>query len=183
MPDLPFTTKEDDKKCFEYVYKVLQPDQLKIYPCAVTPWTVIEKWYHKKKWTPLTKDDLLEVMNYAVESCPGWIRLPRVVRDIPNEYIYAGNKVPNLRQLLVESKEIRSREIERHPSYYTSNTKIFVTQYSESDFFISCESLDRKVIFGFLRLRLNKKNMNTEFKFLRELALVRELHVYGFNLQ
>ena len=183
MPDLPFTTIEDDKKCFDYVYQILQPDQLKIYPCAVTPWTVIEKWFLTKKWAPLPENDLLDIMNYAMKSCPIWIRLPRVVRDIPTEYIHAGNKIPNLRQHLVKSKEIRSREIERNSSYYNLGSNIFVTQYSESDFFISYESLDRQAIFGFLRLRLIKNNSNTEFKFLRRLALIRELHVYGFNTE
>mgnify|MGYP006085282957 CR=1 FL=1 len=183
MPDLPFTTVEKDKRCFDYVYDVLKPDQMKIYPCAVTPWTIIEQWYKKKKWTPLSKEELLEIMNYAMVKCPNWIRLPRVVRDIPNDYIFAGNRIPNLREHLSKSNEIRSREIERHPEYYDLSAKIFVTQYSESDYFISYESTDRKAIFGFVRLRLMRNKSNSEYKFLNQLALIRELHVYGFNTE
>ena len=33
-------------------------------------------------------------------KCPPWIRLPRVVRDIPTSYIQAGNMNPNLRQII-----------------------------------------------------------------------------------
>ena len=52
MPDLPFTTPELDKEMFDYVYKVFLPDQIKVYPCAVVPWTIIEKWYNQGKWKP-----------------------------------------------------------------------------------------------------------------------------------
>ena len=47
MPDLPFTTPELDKQMFDFTYKVLLPDQIKVYPCAVVPWTIIEKWYNQ----------------------------------------------------------------------------------------------------------------------------------------
>ena len=47
MPDLPYTTAELDKEMFDYVYSTLQPDQMKIYPCVVVPWTIIEKWFNK----------------------------------------------------------------------------------------------------------------------------------------
>lgn len=180
MPDLPFTTPELDKATFDYVYNVLQPDQMKIYPCAVVPWTVIEKWYNNGVWKPMPSEDLLDVMNYAMKTCPRWIRLPRVVRDIPGEYIQAGNSVTNLRQSLTEGNEIRSREIERHPEYYHKPAKIFVERYSSRDYFISYESLDKKVLFGFVRLRL-PDNKCLEYECLHNKALIRELHVYGYN--
>ena len=109
----------------DYTYKILQPDQIKIYPCAVVPWTIIEKWFNQGKWIPYQPEQLQEVMNYAMSTCPDWIRLPRVIRDIPGVYIQAGNKTTNLRQLISPSREIRSREIERHPEYYNKPAKIF----------------------------------------------------------
>ena len=180
MPDLPFSTPEKDMETFDFVYNILQPDQLKIYPCAVTPWTIIEKWYKKGIWKPYEPNQLLEVMNYAMDKCPDWIRLPRIIRDIPLEYIQAGNKVTNLRQSLVDSREIRSREIERHPEYYNKPGKIFVEKYSDKDYFISYESTDKIALFGFIRLRL-PDNYCTEFSILNGKALIRELHVYGYN--
>ena len=180
MPDLPFTTPELDKQSFDYVYSVLQPDQMKIYPCVVVPWTIIEKWYKKGIWKPFDKEDLLDVMNYGVHNCPEWCRLPRVIRDIPNGYIEAGNLIPNLRQNLTESKDIRSREIERHPQYFNKPGKLIVRQYSPQDYFISWESLDEKALFGFIRLRLPIK-YEKEYTVLHQKGLIRELHVYGFN--
>jgi len=182
MPDLPFTTIEKDKECFDYVYSNLCPDQMKIYPCSVTPWTVIEKWYSTGKWTPYSKEDLKEVMDYAMTNCPKWVRLPRVVRDIPNEYLLAGNQCTNLRQMISESNDIRSREIERHPEYYNKPAKIFIEKYSDLDYFISYESLDQKALFGFIRLRLPKEYSN-EYKILKNKALIRELHIYGYTTQ
>ena len=189
MPDLPFSTPELDKETFDYVYEVLQPDQMKIYPCAVTPWTIIEKWYKDGKWKPYTEEELMSVMNYAMEKCPDWIRLPRVIRDIPLEYIQAGNNVSNLRQSLSDGREIRGREIERHLEYYEKPAKIFVQKIGKKDYFISYESYDKKALFGFIRLRLpdkigtNSENKTTNciFPVLNNKALIRELHVYGYN--
>ena len=48
-----------------------------------------------------------------------------------------------------------------------------------ADYFISLESRDRKVIFGFLRLRIPDKSDEPVFKCLEDAGLVRELHVYG----
>jgi ELP3 family radical SAM enzyme/protein acetyltransferase len=186
MPDLPYSTPELDKEMFDYTYNILQPDQIKIYPCAVVPWTIIEKWYNQNKWKPYEPEILKEVMDYAMIKCPEWIRLPRVIRDIPGVYIQAGNKTTNLRQMLVESKEIRSREIERHEEYYNLPAKIFINLYNNNngikDYFISYESYDKKALFGFIRLRLIKfSNTNNIYSSLLNKGLIRELHVYGFN--
>ena len=194
MPDLPYSTPELDKEMFDYTYKYLQPDQIKIYPCAVVPWTIIEKWYNKGEWNPYEPDVLKDVMDYALHNCPEWIRLPRVIRDIPGLYIQAGNKTTNLRQQLTESKEIRSREIERHEEYYNKPAKIFIDNYNTveklngtiiNDYFISYESLDKIALFGFIRLRIKNENENENenqlFSCLEKSGLIRELHVYGFN--
>lgn len=191
MPDLPYTTPELDKEMFDFTYKHLLPDQIKVYPCAVVPWTIIEKWYNQGKWKPYTPEVLKEVMDYGMKTCPDWIRLPRVIRDIPGVYIQAGNSITNLRQTLEISRDIRTREIERHSEYYSKPAKIFIDCYNENkktglkDYFISYESLDKVALFGFIRLRLpSKKNQIKDqdlFPVLKEKALIRELHVYGYN--
>ena len=119
-------------------------------------------------------------MNYGVQTCPTWVRLPRVIRDIPNDYISAGNLVSNLRQTLGPSQDIRTREIERHPEYYNKPGKIVIDKYSPLDYFISWESTDRVALFGFIRLRLPKK-YEKEYPILVGNGLIRELHVYGYN--
>ena len=191
MPDLPFTTPELDKQMFDFTYSVLLPDQIKVYPCAVVPWTIIEKWYNQGKWKPYASEILKEVMDYGMKKCPDWIRLPRVIRDIPGVYIQAGNSKTNLRQTLEISRDIRTREIERHSEYYNKPAKIFVDCYNHNkntglkDYFISYESIDKVALFGFIRLRLPEKNTELKdqdlFPVLKDNALIRELHVYGYN--
>ena len=191
MPDLPFTTPELDKEMFDFTYSILLPDQIKVYPCAVVPWTIIEKWYNEGKWKPYEPEVLKEVMDYGMKNCPDWIRLPRVIRDIPGVYIQAGNSKTNLRQTLEISRDIRTREIERHSEYYSKPAKIFVDCYNYNkktglkDYFISYESTDKVALFGFIRLRLPAKNTELKdqdlFPVLKDKALIRELHVYGYN--
>tara|TARA_B100000963_G_C22633179_1_gene676090 strand:- start:227 stop:2164 length:1938 start_codon:yes stop_codon:yes gene_type:complete len=193
MPDLPYSNPEKDKEMFDYLYKSpdIQPDQMKIYPCEVVPWTRIEKWYNEGKYIPYgnNKDLMKNVLTYAMKNCPPWIRLPRVVRDIPHQYISGGLKCGNMRQVIQDQKEfitndIRYREIGRHPEYMIKNSKINVRKYPASngiEYFISVESEDNKAIYGFVRLRIpSKSNENTIYNdTLYNKGLIRELHVYG----
>ena len=198
MPDLPGSSPEKDKEMFDYVFRSpnLQPDQVKIYPCEVVPWTVIKKWHDSGKFKPYaqTKERaLLDVVKYAMEICPPWIRLPRIVRDIPLPYIEGGNKYPNLRQMLYDemeqegkiSMDIRVRECGRHPTYKRCEAGFVIRCYmasGEKEYFISYESHDRKCLFGFIRLRLPRMcaGVQREFPVLTdEIGLIRELHVYG----
>jgi ELP3 family radical SAM enzyme/protein acetyltransferase len=138
---------------------------------------------------------------------PPSIRLARVIRDIPVSYIMAGNDVPNLRQLLeIEMKKrnlackcIRCREVKNK---ITDNDYIInIRKYNASEgteFFISIESPDKKIIYGFCRLRLtqnlgfiksggykysktenDKEELINLLPFLNGAAMIRELHVYG----
>lgn len=196
MPDLPYSNPELDKKMFDEVYKsdLYQPDQIKIYPCEVVPWTKIEEWYNAGKYKPYGEDKALigSVLEYAMVNCPPWVRLPRVIRDIPDEYIKGGIKCGNMRQVVNEkiceekqySMDIRFREIERHPEYDLNDARLFIRKYRASngiEYFISYETYDNRAIYGFLRLRIpDKKNDHVIFNnTLHNKGLIRELHVYG----
>ena len=194
MPDLPGATPEIDKAMFDYVYSVVCPDQMKVYPCEVVPWTVIEKWYKKGTYIPYfekNNEDLVDVVRYSMTTCPNWVRLPRVIRDIPRSYIECGNTVANLRQVIdkkldeegVISMEIRSREIGRHSKYYNkpANYNSYYYYGNEGhEYFIAYESFDLRALFGFIRLRIvEEENNEIIFNVLKKRGLIRELHVYG----
>ena len=194
MPDLPYSSPNIDKRMFDKLYNSegLKPDQMKIYPCEVVPWTKIKEWYDKGLYKPYGSDKKIiqDVLDYAMQNCPLWMRLPRVVRDIPDDYIISGLKCGNIRQNIEQSysfvgKDIRCREIGRHPEYTLKNSKLFVTRYYASngiEYFISVESKDRKALFGFCRLRIPSKNYKSFIVFNKTLykkGLIRELHVYG----
>lgn len=197
MPDLPGTTAELDKAMFDDVLYSpdLQADQWKIYPCQTTPFTVIQKWYEEGKYKPFALDTLVDVILYAKRRVHPWIRLNRVIRDIPIEYVLAGCEVANLRQLLDNrmAKEgqpckcLRCREVKGDPKTNEKlKTAVLIERpYDASggkEIFLSFETPDERTCFGFLRLRFAGPPTEDEpipFPELQGCALIRELHVYG----
>ena len=195
MPDLPGASVAIDKAMFDYVYSVVCPDQMKVYPCQTVPWTIIKKWHSEGKYVPYFDSDpklLIDVVRYSMETCPNWIRLPRVIRDIPcSVYVEGGNNIGNMRQMIdkmlegdgVCSNDIRAREIGRHSKYYnkSANYNSYYYRGNEGDdYFIAYESYDTKALFGFIRLRIVDRNKNmTIFSILKNRGLIRELHIYG----
>uniref|UniRef100_A0A6C0H3K8 tRNA carboxymethyluridine synthase n=1 Tax=viral metagenome TaxID=1070528 RepID=A0A6C0H3K8_9ZZZZ len=195
MPDLPGASVASDKAMFDYVYKVVCPDQMKVYPCQTVPWTVIKKWHSEGKYVPYFDNDpklLIDVVRYSMETCPNWVRLPRVIRDIPcSVYVEGGNNIGNMRQIIdamlegegVYSNDIRAREIGRHSKYYnkSANYNSYYYRGNEGDdYFIAYESYDAKALFGFIRLRIvDSANNMTIFSILKNRGLIRELHIYG----
>jgi histone acetyltransferase (RNA polymerase elongator complex component) len=121
MPDLPGSTPQKDLAMFKYVFSSpdLQPDQIKIYPCVVNEFAELYSWYKAKKYKPYTKKQLLDLLIAVKKIVPPYMRINRLIRDIPEESIVAGNKITNLRQFLqIELKKqgascqcLRCREV------------------------------------------------------------------------
>ena len=103
MPDLPYSSVEQDLEMFDFVLDTphLQADHWKIYPCEVTPFSAIEDWYAQgayKPYTDMDPENLVKLLVHVKSKVHPWIRLNRVIRDIPVESIIAGNMNTNLRQ-------------------------------------------------------------------------------------
>jgi len=186
MPDLPGSTPAKDLAMMKKIFTDtdFKPDQIKIYPCVVNKYAEIYKLYKAKKYKPYSKNNLKKLLINIKKITPYWVRINRLIRDIPEDSIIAGNKITNLRQYLskeVNCKCIRCREVgTRHCR--VQSIKLFIEKYNASDgieFFISHESPDRKILYGFLRLRFNNKNAQIAFPILKDSAIIRELHVYG----
>ena len=100
--------------------------------------------------------------------------------------IIGGNNSTNLRQLIlqrddVNCKCIRCREVKSNFENI-ENAELFIREYNglnSKEYFISYESPDQKILYGFLRLRINFTNENIIYKELEDCAFIRELHVYG----
>ena len=199
MPDLPGTTYEKDLEMFQYLLgsdnKDFQVDQWKVYPTMTVPYTQIKKWYDEGKYKPYAEEEngqkMVELIVYILKHCPYKIRLNRIVRDIPTNYIVGGENRPNLRQLLdaelqrrgITCKDIREREC-KGQSVKKSEAKTFVDEFETlggREYYISVENANRTILYGHLRLRLRDLN-NREgsiFPCLDGAALIRELHTYG----
>ncbi|GBG25517.1 Elongator complex protein 3 [Hondaea fermentalgiana] len=167
MPNLPGSTPDVDRKMFDEVLTDpdFQADQWKIYPCETTPWTVIQRWYETGKYKPYPEDELMDVLLETKAKVHPWIRLNRVIRDIPSQYILGGVDNPSLRQVLQKRllangqrcRCIRCREV-RNQTPSPDDVSLVVRSYEgqgAQEFFLSYEVNDEaETILGFLRLRL-----------------------------
>jgi len=158
MPDLPSSDPELDWEMFQYVLdsEDLQADHWKVYPCEVVPFSQIEKWYAEGTYMPYTERDPILLTNLLVEMksrVPPWIRLNRVIRDIPEVSIIAGNVNTNLRQVIFQElkkrgqccKCIRCREVRDWPET-AEHLRIRIRPYRSScgtEYFISVEGVHR----------------------------------------
>jgi ELP3 family radical SAM enzyme/protein acetyltransferase len=199
MPDLPGSSPEIDKRMLERAVTdpTLDSDEIKIYPTATTQHTRILKWFMEGKYMPYAEkniETLIEVLLDFKLRVPRWVRLPRVVRDIPDGYIEAGIKCGNLRQVLASRLEAKGQVCECIRCREVGNAEVKTScwdihkHYAQGawEYFISKTSNDTKKskLLGFTRLRLSReagRGLRGEV-LVPELvgsALLRELHVYG----
>ena len=197
MANLLGATPEQDK--LDYARLVseapFQPDEIKLYPCALIEGARLCANYEDGSWRPYTEDELLDVLADDVLATPAFTRISRMIRDFSSGDIKVGNKKPNLRQLVelrlaqdqtaarrveeIRYREIAGREVtldELHLDvvpYETTNTSERFLQWID----------DENRIAGFLRLSLPSQEYVREHSVelpvhLGE-AMIREVHVYG----
>ena len=187
MPGLPGSSAKKDLVMFKKLFsdEAFCPDQIKFYPTVVTQGSLLYRWWEKGQYKPYSKRVLEKLIIDCKKIVPRYVRIIRLIRDIPKESIVAGNTITNLRQQVaargVKCNCIRCREC-REKKIRARDLKLNIKKYKASggvEYFISFDSRDGKVLYGFLRLRLVKKSKVSEFDILKNSGLVRELHVYG----
>ena len=201
MPNLLGSDLERDEKMFKGLFSNsnFSPDYLKIYPCALLKETPLYKWYLKGKYKPYPKEELIDLTKKIKLKIPYYVRIQRITRDIPSQYIIEGGaKISNLRQIVQEKmknenlkcKCIRCREIREK---YDPKEKVYLFRkdYKASEgkeIFLSFENKNRTKLFSFLRLRIPLKGHNrvtTVTKVcpillvLKNAALIREIQTFG----
>jgi elongator complex protein 3 len=195
MPGLPGSTPEKDLEDFRKLFEDqrLKPDMLKIYPTLLLRDTGLAKLYEKGLYKPYPDDMLIDLLLEMKKTVPSWVRIMRIQREIESEYIINGNSGSNIRQILQQKLReqglhcncIRCREVGiRKLSRRDVNINLKRIDYDSSDgkeVFLSLEDSDKKVLFGYLRLRKLAKPHRTELKEKDGMpsAIVRELHVLG----
>ena len=197
MLDLPSSSPEIDKKVIDEIVDSpdIQADQWKLYPTEVTNFTKIKQWYDAGLYVPYSEDHsqgtsykMLDVLIHGLTRVPPYIRINRVVRDIPHKSIEGGLRCSNMRQLAtnkmkkkgIVSQDIRVREV-KYKNIDIDDMILDVIEYPSSggtEYFIQYCSQDKKTLYGFVRLRLNNDVRDT-LPCLQKCALIRELHVYG----
>lgn len=197
MPGLPGSNFKRDIEMFKELFENpdFRPDMMKVYPCVVVPFSELKKWYEEGRYKPYTDEQLLEIILEIKKYFPRYLRVSRLIRDIPAESVVGGSKVSNLRQVAHElMKEkgikcqcIRCREI-RGQKIDPKNIELRVMDYEASngqEFFLSFDDTHSDKLCALLRLRFSSYSLKGKKYFIKELegaALLRELHTYGVQV-
>ncbi len=189
MPDLPGTNFNRDFKMMEELFEnpKFKPDFLKIYPCMVLKEAPLYDLYQKGEHTPYSEEELIELLTkIKKEAIPYWVRIQRVIRDIPAQSVVAGGGSSNLREKIHKKakqegwqcKCIRCREVKDN---YDPNEgiKLFKKEYKASDgkeIVLTFENKNRTKLFSLLRMRVPDQPYP---KALKNSTIIREIHTYG----
>lgn len=190
MLNLPKSNPKRDIEMFKELFnnENFKPDSLKIYPCALVKEAPLYKLYLKKQYKPYKEKELIETIKSIKKIIPKYVRVERIIRDIPSPLIVEGGaKISNLRQVIESEMKkekwqcecIRCREIK--DSKVKEKVYLMRDDYSASngkEIFLSFEEKNRKNLYGLLRLRINNDNKDI-LPILKDSAIIRELHVYG----
>lgn len=180
MLNLPLSTPKRDLEMFHEIFnnENFKPDYLKIYPCALVKNSALYSEYKKGEYKPYTERQLIDIIKKIKKEVPYYVRIERIIRDIPAPLIVEGGaKVSNLRQIIEKEikkenwscKCIRCREIK--DLEHAKKIKVFRQDYIANkgkEIFLSFEDPSRSNIYSMLRLRILGKE-----------AVIRELHTYG----
>jgi len=182
MPGLPGSTPEHDlelsRKLFED--ERFRPDGLKLYPTLVVKGSELESWYRDNRYQPYDEEEMIDLLMAIKALIPKYVRISRLMRDIPSKFIIAGCKDLALRGTIRKKMDqaglrcscIRCREYGHRlrDGWAIGEPRLTRLDYEAlggKEIFLSYED-DNETLFGLLRLRISGKK-----------AVVRELHIFG----
>ncbi len=191
MPGLPGSTPEEDldlsRRLFSDAH--FKPDGLKLYPTMVVAGTELEKWYRDGRYQPYDDNTMINLLADIKSIVPRYVRISRVLRDIPSKFIVGGLKDSlrgvirqRMKQQAIECKCIRCREYghRARDGWEIGEPQLVRMDYEASggkEIFLSVED-ENETLFGLLRVRIQSNSIN-KLPTNGNLALIRELHIYG----
>ncbi len=198
MPNLPGSDYSKDLEMFDVLFSSpdYRPDMLKIYPCVVIKGTILYNWWKEGEFTPYSLDELIELISNVKQKIPSYVRIQRIMRDIPAFLIEAGCKKSNLRQLIHKRLEernskcncIRCREygIAKKSKIFDENIfediKLYRHDYEASngqETFLSYENKKEDYLVAYLRLRKPSEYAHRPELNDGKTMVVREVKVVG----
>jgi elongator complex protein 3 len=185
-------TPDSDRQDFTRLWKDFCPDELKIYPTQLLENTALYQYWLRGEYQPYTTETLVDLIADIKATIPLYCRVNRVVRDIPSNYVIAGNKRSSLRQDVqqemsrrgtrcrcIRCREVRGKQI-AHQSLELQDLVYQVQGAGEH--FLSFVTPDDRLV-GFLRLSLPDRGVEIPgLEDLQGAALIREVHVLGQSL-
>jgi elongator complex protein 3 len=142
-----------------------RPDGLKIYPTMVVEGTELEEWYRQGRYQPYSHETMISLVADIKAIVPGYVRISRVLRDIPPDFIVGGPK-DSLRNVVQERLKQQGRECQcircREYGHRVMNgweagePRLVRMDYEAAggrEIFLSFED-ERGTLFGLLRMRI-----------------------------
>ena len=199
MPGLPGSSLPKDIAMFKTLFSNpdFQPDMLKIYPTVVVKNSTLYNLWKKGKYKALTDQQFEKfILEIKKSFIPPYVRIARLVRDVPATSIVAGPKISNIRQLIAHRSACRCIRCREVGADYDIKEKIFLDRidYAASggkEIFLQFVSKDKKKLFALLRLRIpdgsSTPSLGVELPsalrnllpVLKNAAIIREVHTYG----
>lgn len=188
MPFLPGSSLERDIESFRLLFgdERFKPDELKIYPTQVLPGTGIHRIWKAGNYSAPSFEETMDFLARVKEMTPRFVRIKRILRDIPATVVEAGTKKSDIRELVQKRMAeagkrcscIRCREIGRAvhlrgikpDEKSTRLNDLELRAAGATEHFLTFDEEAHDLLVGLLRLRLG------------EVARVRELHVYGWEV-
>jgi len=188
MPNLPGATPDDDLASFRTLFEdpAYRPDALKIYPCVVIESAELYQWWREGRYQPYDDETLIALVIELKRLVPPYVRIERVIRDIPSTSIKAGCKTINLRQTIQQRMQdqglrcrcLRCREVRDDVDATFVLTRRTYEASGGTELFLSFEHPQTERLAAFLRLRIPSHEPHW-WPVLDQAALIRELHTYG----
>ncbi len=192
MPGLPGSTPEHDLELSAKLFSDdrFRPDGLKLYPTMVVAGTELERWYQQGKYQPY-EDDVMVSLTASIKALvPKYVRISRVLRDIPSKFIVAGlrDSLRDIVKKVMEQRQtscrcIRCREYGHRlkNGWEMGQPQMVRMDYEASgghEVLLTFED-QRDTLFGLLRMRLQKEALPGLGHYNGKSAIIRELHIYG----
>ena len=169
---------------------------LKIYPTLVIKGTELYNWWKQEKYTPYKLDNLVNLIADVKQNIPPYVRIQRIMRDIPAYLIEAGCNKSNLRQLVQQRLKERSKKCNcircREYGIIKRKNKLENTALEEvklqrydyeaskgKEIFLSFENKAQNILIGYLRLRKPSEYAHRPELNDGKTLVVREIRVVG----
>jgi len=193
MPNLLGATPQSDLADYERLWNdpAVRPDELKIYPCMLLENSEMYEYWQRGEFQPYTEQEVTDLLIACKVRTPRYVRLNRIIRDIPTTRVVQGNKKANLRQVAQRQMKslglvcqcIRCREV-RRSRVDLEELSLHVQTYetdATTEHFLSFDTASDRLA-GFLRLSLPHDDIELPLPELAGHAMIREVHIYGPSL-
>ena len=193
MQNLLGATVKSDLQDYKELMRVIMPDEVKIYPTVLFKNTELYNEYLNGNYKQYSFEELVELIIKMKSITPKFVRINRIFRDLPTEYMQ-GVKIPsNIREYVQREMKLRGlscncvrcRQV-KSAVIDPKRLKFLIMKYRTGggiNYFLQYLS-NKNELLGLLRLFIpSNKIHDLMLNSIRGCAIIREVHVYGITTE